>query len=69
MSTLGIVVRSNARMHSVAVSGHHFQAIRPGIHMAVTANLVAPLTHINLKDFNPGGGQRTESVFPQEVIE
>jgi hypothetical protein len=37
--------------------------------MAVTANLVAPLTHINLQDFNPGGGQRIESVFPQEVIE
>ena len=38
--------------------GHHLQTIRPGIHVAVAANLVAPLTHIDLKDFNPGGGQR-----------
>ena len=48
---------------------HHFHAIGARVDMAVAANLVAALTHIDLKDLNPRCKQRAEAIFFQQVIE
>src|SRR6266850_1597066 len=54
---------------SCRLQTHDLQAIWASVHVAMAANLVALLTHIDLKDLNPRCRQRTESILLQEVIE
>jgi hypothetical protein len=51
------VERVEAQLHRVA--RHYFAAIRPGVHVTVTARLVAQLPHIDLKDLDGTGEQRS----------